>query len=85
MVADKRSGIKFGSCGVTEGLGLTVEVRCALWQGVRGSPFFVLRTNNDSDLRLPWLACTGCCVGRQAARAARHREPRGQPRQLGCG
>ena len=27
MVGDKRSSVKFGTCGVTEGLGLTVEVR----------------------------------------------------------
>ena len=26
-VGDKRTNIKFGSCGITEGLGLTVEVR----------------------------------------------------------
>jgi hypothetical protein len=49
MVADKRSGIKFGSCGVTEGLGLTVEVRCALWHGARGPRPFLRCTNNDSD------------------------------------
>ena len=27
VVGDKRTNIKFGSCGMTEGLGLTVEVR----------------------------------------------------------
>ena len=27
MVGDKRSSVKFGTCGLTEGLGLTVEVR----------------------------------------------------------
>ncbi len=27
MVGDKRTSLRFGSCGVTEGLGLTVEAR----------------------------------------------------------
>ena len=29
MVGDKRSPVKFGSCGITEGLGLTVEAAAA--------------------------------------------------------
>jgi hypothetical protein len=31
-VGDKRTNLKFGSCGVTEGLGLTVEVRSSTQQ-----------------------------------------------------
>jgi hypothetical protein len=35
VVGDKRTNIKFGSCGTTEGLGLTVEVRPSSGRAVR--------------------------------------------------
>jgi len=37
VVGDKRTNLKFGSCGVTEGLGLTVEVRSSAQQRARNA------------------------------------------------
>jgi len=48
-VGDKRANIKFGSCGITEGLGLTVEARS---RGVRSA--------RSSTLTATRLTTAGC-------------------------
>jgi hypothetical protein len=47
MVGDKRGTVKFGSCGVTEGLGLTVEAR---WGALVHSVCCSHAHETDSDL-----------------------------------
>ena len=77
-VADKRTNIKFGSCGVTDGLGLTVEVRAVPRGGA-------VRTRATATLTATPRPCPPSVGGgrHQAARPARHRQQGGQPWQLG--
>ncbi len=85
MVGDKRGTVKFGTCGVTEGLGLTIEARsrhCARTRAARVRERSLRLTPAG---RVASRRVSGCGGRRQAARASRHRQPHRQQRYLGRG